>query len=417
MAITIDGTAGISYPTWTTAGRPSSPVLGQTGFNTTLTQLEVYNGSFWAAISVVSPVLLSVTGDIYSGLQTSLTLIGTNFGTAQGIMRFAAGATIINIPTTPSSPNTISTSVPAGIYALAGGTTVTISYINSSGISTGGLNIVMYGEYTGGTKVTSGTYTYHTFTSSGNLTFPKATNVEYLLIAGGGAGGHRHAGGGGAGGVLSGTFAAQTQAYGVVIGAGGTKIASSVGQVDVLGPNGNNSTIFNLVAIGGGGGGSNNQNGVSGGSGGGSGEGTQTGGAGTSGQGYKGGDHPGGGYQGGGGGGGSGGVGANGPYTLNSNTGSRGGPGLNTWSSWALATSTGVLGYYAAGGGAGGYQMSGFSPQGGGAGAGNGGGDDRSGTDATANTGSGGGGGGQAAGPTGGNGGSGIVIVRYLTPV
>lgn len=409
-------TGYFKLPSGTTAQRPASPTVSMARYNTTTTQLEVYNGTLWAPISIIAPILASISGSIYNGIQTTLVLTGTSFGIGQGVVRFVSGATVADVLATPSNPNTISVAVPASIYALSGGSVVSVSYITDNSVPTGVVSLTTYNAYTGGTRFVSGSYMYHLFTSSSNFVLPRATSVEYLCIAGGAAGGHRHAGGGGAGGVISGTFAAQAQSYPVTVGAGGTKIPGSTGQIDILGPSGSDSIVFSLTALGGGGGGSNNQNGVPGGSGGGAGEGTQSGGAGTSGQGYRGGNHPNGGYGGGGGGGGSGGVGADGPYTINSNTGSRGGPGLNTWSVWAAATGTGVVGYYAAGGGAGGYQMGGFSPQGGGAGAGNGGGDDRSGTDALANTGSGGGGGGQASGPTAGSGGSGIVILRYILP-
>ena len=46
MALTLDGTNGMVLPTWTTAGRPSSPSNGQIGFNTTLNCIEWYGSSF-----------------------------------------------------------------------------------------------------------------------------------------------------------------------------------------------------------------------------------------------------------------------------------------------------------------------------------------------------------------------------------
>ena len=42
---------------------------------------------------------------------------------------------------------------------------------------------------TGGTITTSGSYTIHTFTSSGTFTPNRAVNLEVLIIAGGGSGG------------------------------------------------------------------------------------------------------------------------------------------------------------------------------------------------------------------------------------
>ena len=49
---TIDANTGISglsidFPTWTTGTRPSSPAVGQTGYNSTLSSLETWTGSVW----------------------------------------------------------------------------------------------------------------------------------------------------------------------------------------------------------------------------------------------------------------------------------------------------------------------------------------------------------------------------------
>lgn len=49
MAITLNGTTGEVFPSWTTAGRPASPVAGQSGFNSTNNQLETYNGTRWVS--------------------------------------------------------------------------------------------------------------------------------------------------------------------------------------------------------------------------------------------------------------------------------------------------------------------------------------------------------------------------------
>jgi hypothetical protein len=40
-------TAGLIIPAGTTAQRPSSPVQGMMRYNTTIPQLEFYNGSTW----------------------------------------------------------------------------------------------------------------------------------------------------------------------------------------------------------------------------------------------------------------------------------------------------------------------------------------------------------------------------------
>jgi hypothetical protein len=51
MTVIIDGTTGIVGATWATSGRPSSPVVGQRGFNTTINAAEIYNGAQWNPMS------------------------------------------------------------------------------------------------------------------------------------------------------------------------------------------------------------------------------------------------------------------------------------------------------------------------------------------------------------------------------
>ena len=48
---TLDSSRGLSIATWATAGRPSSPVQGQIGFNTTFKGVEVWNGLAWILMS------------------------------------------------------------------------------------------------------------------------------------------------------------------------------------------------------------------------------------------------------------------------------------------------------------------------------------------------------------------------------
>ena len=45
MAIILDGTLGETFPSWTTAGRPASPSVSQMGYNSTLGNMEYWNGS------------------------------------------------------------------------------------------------------------------------------------------------------------------------------------------------------------------------------------------------------------------------------------------------------------------------------------------------------------------------------------
>jgi len=263
-----------------------------------------------------------------------------------------------------------------------------------------------YPPITGGTVTYDGGYTVRTFTSSGTFITPIGLTADILVVAGGGGGG---AGGGGAGGLIYSTstsISAGTTT--VTVGTGGV-----VGSVSAQGGNGENSIFGTLTAIGGGGGGAYNFDGISGGSGGGAGHYGNSGGTSTPSQGNDGGivipyGSPCGcyGYQ-TGGGGGAGAAGEILTITSGFNRAGNGGNGLQI-------NITGTSTYYAGGGG--GTSYSGFMPVGNGGlgGGGKGASGSALGFSGTPNTGGGGGGGNTVYGS--GAGGSGVVIIRYLTP-
>lgn len=49
MTMIIDGTNGGFFPSWTTAGRPASPAVGQMGYNTTNGSFDMYQASGWVS--------------------------------------------------------------------------------------------------------------------------------------------------------------------------------------------------------------------------------------------------------------------------------------------------------------------------------------------------------------------------------
>jgi len=251
-------------------------------------------------------------------------------------------------------------------------------------------NVTITPSITGGTVTTDGLYTIHKFTSSGSLVVTGASlSVSSLVVGGGGGGGGGYNGGGGGGGaggvVYSASVPVTPQTYTVTVGNGGA--ASTNGQ----------SSVFSSVtALGGGGASDGVTAGLSGASGGGGGTAASSatlGGAGT--QGYNGGNGI---YYGpnnqwaGGGGGGAGAAGAN---ASNTQAGA-GGVGVAN-------SITGASLYYGGGGGAGGSLNYALGGNGGGGRGWYLGGQ----TAGTPNTGGGGG--------TSMSGGSGVVIVRYLT--
>jgi hypothetical protein len=282
------------------------------------------------------------------------------------------------------------------------------------GVAALGTTPVIAPKATGGDIITNdGTYWYHAFLSSGIFTPSTTLSCDVLQIAGGGGGGSRAGGGGGAGGIsylTSQSVSATNQI--VTVGSGGTGNGRS-GRAS----NGFNSQFASLTAAVGGGYGASAIGSVVGGAGGSGGGGSNgaggVGGSATSGQGFAGGNSNPTSFD-AGGGGGAGAVGANASASgLGSGSGA-GGTGVNTYSSWASATGTGISGFYAGGGGGGSF---GSSNHGAGGAGGGGTGADTAPTNGTANTGGGAGGAGNSANsdgtPVGANGGSGIVIVRY----
>jgi len=393
LSNTIRINSSVTVPSGDTASRPANPAIGTTRFNTDFDALENYTAAGWLKVSVPIPTLTSVSGTIYAGVASNLTLTGTQFGTSAGTVRFTSGATTKDVAVTPSSVTSATVTVPSEIYGLSTGATVSIKFINGDGGQSNTVDKTVVGLPTGGTIVTTGGYRYHTFTSSSSLVVPSgfSATAEYLIVAGGGGSG---TGGGGAGGLLDSSVSITSGTYTVTVGAGGSADPSAP-------TSGSNSVFGSTTATGGGYGAPGNLNGASGGSGGGGHGGwsppATNGGSGTSGQGNAGGNGLGstGTYANGGGGGGASSSGAN----ATSTTGGNGGSGTN-WKS--LGTS------YAGGGGGASYNHTAGTGGTGGGGAGYSG-QSGAGTNGTANTGGGGGGSYNA----GANGGSGIVIVRY----
>jgi YVTN family beta-propeller protein/parallel beta-helix repeat protein len=246
-------------------------------------------------------------------------------------------------------------------------------------------------------------YTVCTYLSDDTFTAPTGINsVDVLVIAGGGAGGWAGGGGGGAGGLLYGTYSV-TPGVPVAVTIGNGGLGAKPQSI-----NGTNSFFGIAKAIGGAAG--STKTGFSGGNGGGAGANggnfiggvaTQRSSGGLTGFGFSGGSAINVGPYPAGGGGGAGGAGVNGLGSIAGN----GGAGA----SYSISGSS--VCYAGGGGGATAVSggIAGTATCGGGAGTNSAG----SATPGTANT--GGGGGGTLDGTLGANGGSGIVIVRYLT--
>jgi hypothetical protein len=238
---------------------------------------------------------------------------------------------------------------------------------------------------TGGTVTTYGSYTLHTFTTTGNSTFTALTDltVDVLVVGGGGSGGtvsNRGSKGGGGGGgqvIYSLNKPITSSTYNVSVGRGGTDIDTALQSsvFDII-SNPGNDPLFNFSKGGMSGSGNNGGNGNENG------------------------------YISGGGGGDS----ENG-YSFSGSDPGNGGAGT-------MCDITGAQVYYGGGGGGTSQFVGGNGGNGGGGRGTYLSGDNWIKGNAIPNTGGGGGGGngGSTLGPTRdpGNGGSGIVIIRYL---
>jgi len=407
---------------------PSSPSEGDLWYDSTtgVKVLKYYNGTGWFKVTPATPTLTSVSGKIYAGLATSLTLSGTNFLSSNLVVTFlqASDSIDVDVTVTPTSSISATVTVPSSVYdSITSGNVVTITVTNSDSAESNPITKTAATLPTGGTITTSGGYRYHEFTSSGDFVAEaELTGVDYIVVAaGGGAGGW--GGGGGAGGLITQTSQTLSAAtYPIVIGAGGygNGVAAGYQPAYVAGGNGGAATFNSLTAIGGGGGGyydgGAGRNGGSGGGGGGSSSATMynvAGGSGTAGQGNNGGR--GGGvsnyHNGQGGGGGAGAIGGAGSGYGTS--GGAGGVGLAPTG----FSSFGDSGYFAGGGGGHTDRRLNVAVGPGGSGGGGAGGGYVPNTNAEngdANTGGGGGGSyGQVSDALSGHGGSGVVIIRY----
>jgi len=279
------------------------------------------------------------------------------------------------------------------------------------------------------TSSTNGANTVLTFTSIGTCTWTVpsgVTSISVLIVAGGGGGGGDAAGGGGAGGVYANTNYSVTalRAETVTVGAGGAGGQCSSGNAGscsspplatsgYIAPTSGGPSVFSTISAPGGGQGGvyNGGAGGNGGSGGGGGAENGVGGTATATGsnyfGFAGGTSTGGGGAGGGGAG---------------HVGFSGGPGKGGDGYQSAITGTNT---YYAGGGGGGAQNGATRALGGLGGGGNGssgcswnyalGTDSNQAQPGAPNSGGGGGGAPYGCNGSAGNGGSGVVIISYLT--
>jgi len=82
-------TDALTLPSGNTAGRPAGALAGSQRFNTQTGSVEFYDGANWISTNLI-PTVNSVTGTIYAGAASNLTLSIAN-ATDQITVRFSEG--------------------------------------------------------------------------------------------------------------------------------------------------------------------------------------------------------------------------------------------------------------------------------------------------------------------------------------
>ena len=200
---------GLGITSTTTAARNAGvgTAIGTIIFNSTENKLQLYaNDLNWRGFSPADPTISSISGTLYAGAASTLSLTGSNFLQSNLQVRFVQNTRSVDVTVTvtPSSETSASVTVPATVYNnIQGSDVVSITVTNSDGVVSNTVTKTAVGLPTGGNITTSGSYRIHTFTSNGDFVVPTGTtltNVEYLVVGGGGGGGpsnQGHQGGGG----------------------------------------------------------------------------------------------------------------------------------------------------------------------------------------------------------------------------
>jgi hypothetical protein len=238
MPAIVNGTDGITFPSWTTPTRPAVPVAGQAGFNTTIGAMETYTGSAWSTSD------LPATGASGNFLQSN----GTSWTSASTLA--------------VSNGGTGQTTLTTAYGVLAAGTTATGALQNiGTGTSTQVLTSNGPGVLPSFQAAAAGGFSNMTvYASPGTFTTPSTTTRIKVTVVGGGGGGGQSggsSGGGGGGGaaIYVGPVTASTP-YSVTVGGGGSGAGPGTGTA------GGTSSFGSLASATGGGGGTTNPSGA-----------------------------------------------------------------------------------------------------------------------------------------------------------
>lgn len=192
MPITLNGTTGEVFPSWTTATRPASPAAGQTGFNTTTGQMETYDGTSWEIYAAASSQ--GTSGQVLTSSGAGASPTWTTISSSGALVRAPQFLTSGTSYTTPAGCNSILVEMLGG--GGGGGTAQNATTYGGGGGS---------GAY-GSVYITavSPSTTYTIAIGAGGASATAGGNTQIIV----GATTYRAGGGGAGGSVTSGSGAA-----------------------------------------------------------------------------------------------------------------------------------------------------------------------------------------------------------------
>lgn len=246
-------TGSLALPVGTTAQQPTAAdTEGHIRYDSDDNVVYFSNGTDWLKVSSVIATLSGVTGNIFAGFTSTLTLTGKGFQSANLVVSFTQSSDSIDedVTVTPASDTSATVTVPAAVYSsVTAGNVVTITVTNSDGVESAGQTTTALALPSGGTVTTSGSTRTHKFTSSGSfINTVNSLSLDVLIVGGGGGGGASLSGGGGGGGVAYATGLSKNAAtYSLTVGSGGAGPANTA----TAGGNGGSSSAFGQTVTGG----------------------------------------------------------------------------------------------------------------------------------------------------------------------
>jgi len=147
MAVILDGTNGLTLPTWTTSTRPSSPTDGCIGLNTGTGYLEVYQNTVWIRIAIADASVTASVLVVAGGGGG-----GANEPAGSGDAAGGGGAGGLINATSMVFEGATTYTVTVGAGGIAGTGSVAPTAGDNSSVTGTGIALTSYGGGKGGTE-------------------------------------------------------------------------------------------------------------------------------------------------------------------------------------------------------------------------------------------------------------------------